>query len=162
MGCKPLTKYTGRMPIQYFICRCSFLALLVVVAGCSRQTPDNRAADEATIRNLDAQWSKAAGAHDLDGIVSYYSDDAVLLPPNAPVAASKQSIRASWAPLAEPGVSISWQVSKVEVARSGDLADSTGTYALANEVAAGQADHRYGEVHGGVEETTGWRLEGCC
>jgi ketosteroid isomerase-like protein len=119
------------MPIKSVVFRCSCLAILVVVAGCSRQAPDNRAADEATIRNLDAQWSKAAGAHDLDGIVSYYSDDAVLLPPNAPLAASKQSIRASWAPLAEPGVSISWQVSKVEVARSGDMAYSTGTYALA-------------------------------
>jgi uncharacterized protein (TIGR02246 family) len=128
--CKPRNQYTVAMPIKYFMC--CFALSLGVVAGCSRQQPpDNRAADEATIRNLDAQWSKAAGAHDLDGIVSYYSDDAVLLPPNAPVAASKQSIRASWAPLAEPGVSISWQVSKVEVARSGDLAYSTGTYALA-------------------------------
>jgi len=119
------------MLIKDVFCRYCIFALFVAVSGCSRQTSDNRSADEATIRNLDAQWSKAAGAHDLDGIVSYYSDDAVLLPPNAPAAASKEAIRASWVPLAEQGVSISWQALKVEVSRSRDLAYSTGTYALA-------------------------------
>jgi ketosteroid isomerase-like protein len=123
--------YTGAMLIKNSICLCSSFALLLVVSGCNRQAPDNRAADESTIRNLDAQWSKAAGAHDLDGIVSYYSDDAVLLPPNAPAATNKQSIRAAWADLAVPGVAIAWQALKVEVARSGDLAYSTGTYTLA-------------------------------
>jgi ketosteroid isomerase-like protein len=119
------------MSTKYVICRYASVALLVVVCGCNQQAPDNRAADESTIRNLDAQWSKTAGAHDLDGIVSYYSDDAVLLPPNAPAATNKQSIRASWADLAAPGVSISWQVSKVEVSKSGDMAYSTGIYSLA-------------------------------
>jgi ketosteroid isomerase-like protein len=119
------TAYTCAMRIQYALFFCCSLGLFVA-SGCSRQ-----ASDEATIRGLDAQWSKTAGAHDLDGIVSYYSDDAVLLPPNAPAAASKEAIRASWAPLAAPGVSLSWQASKVEVAKSGDLAYSTGTYALA-------------------------------
>jgi ketosteroid isomerase-like protein len=119
------------MLIRDVIFCCSSVALLVAVAGCNQQTPDNRAADESTIRNLDAQWSKTAGAHDLDGIVSYYSDDAVLLPPNAPAATDKQSIRAAWADIAAPGVSLSWQASKVEVAKSGDLAYSTGTYTLA-------------------------------
>jgi ketosteroid isomerase-like protein len=116
------------MTTKSVIYSCFSVALLMVVAGCNQQAPDNRAADESTIRNLDAQWSKTAGAHDLDGVVSYYSDDAVVLPPNAPAAADKQAIRALWAGLAGPGVSITWQASKVEVAKSGDLAYSLGTY----------------------------------
>ena len=116
------------MPIKYILFWCSSIALLIVISGCNQQPPDNRAADESTIRNLDAQWSKTAGTHDLDGIVSYYSDDAVLLPPNAPAITGKQSIRAAWINLAAPSVSLSWQSSKVEVARSGDLAYTTGTY----------------------------------
>jgi uncharacterized protein (TIGR02246 family) len=116
------------MPIKHILFRCSSVALLIVVSGCNRQPPDNRAADEATIRNLDAQWSKTAGAHDIDGIVSYYSDDAILLPSNAPAITGKQSIRAAWADLAAPNVALSWQASKVEVARSGDLAYTTGAY----------------------------------
>ena len=119
------------MRIQNVFARCAVVGLLVLPGGCKQQTPlDNRAADEATIRGLDAQWSKAAGAHDLNGTISYYSDDAVLLPPNAPVANGKDAIRAVWAELAAPGVSIAWQASKVEVAKSGDLAYSTGSYTL--------------------------------
>jgi ketosteroid isomerase-like protein len=108
---------------------CGCLALLLIASSCSQQTPtDSRAADERTIRDLDASWSKTAAANDLDGTVSYYSDDAILLPPNAPIATDKQAIRASWASLLGPGVSVSWQVSKVDVSRSVDLAYLIGTY----------------------------------
>jgi ketosteroid isomerase-like protein len=120
------------MPIKYVPARCATLALLVLISGCNWQaSPDNRAIDAAYIRDLDAQWSKTAAAHDLNGTLSYYSDDAVLLPPNAPVANTKDAIRAIWAELTAPGVAISWQASKVEVAKSGDLAYSTGSYTLA-------------------------------
>jgi len=117
------------MPIKDVLCRCSSIALLIVVAGCNQQPPDNRAADESTIRNLDAQWSKAAATHDLDGVLSFYSDDAIVLPQNAPAVTGKQAIRALWADLAGPDVSLSWQATKVEVAKSGDLAYSIDTYA---------------------------------
>src|SRR5271155_3848321 len=66
------------------------LALALVASSCGQQTPpDTRAADESAIRALDAQWEKVAAAKDVDGTVSYYSDDASLLAPNAPIAASK-------------------------------------------------------------------------
>ena len=110
----------------------SVLATLTLAVGCNQQ-PDPRAAEEATIRELDAQWSKTAGTHDLDATVAFYSDDAVLLPPNAPVATTKPAIRAVWADLASPNASISWQVNRVEVAKSGDLAYSTGTYDFATK-----------------------------
>ncbi|MGA8142818.1 MAG: DUF4440 domain-containing protein [Candidatus Acidiferrales bacterium] len=106
-------------------------AFIFVAAGCAKQPPaDTRAADESAIRDLDAQWSKTAGARDVDGAVSFYSDDATLLPPNAPLAADKQSIRAEWTELLAPDSSLSWRSSKVDVARSGDLAYSTGAYQM--------------------------------
>lgn len=110
---------------------CGCVALLLIASSCARQPPaDTRAADEATIRELDAQWSKTAGARDLEGTVSYYSDDATLLPPNAPIATGKQAIRAVWAPMVAPDSTVSWEATKVEVAHSGDLAYSMGTYQL--------------------------------
>jgi uncharacterized protein (TIGR02246 family) len=108
------------------------LALALVASSCGQQTPpDTRAADESAIRALDAQWEKAAAARDVDGTVSYYSDDASLLAPNAPIAGSKQAIRAAWASLLGPDVSLSWQANKVEVSRSSDLAYIVGVYQLA-------------------------------
>ena len=81
-----------RSRTAFFCC----LALLPLASACSRQEPaDTRAADEATIRDLDAQWSKTAGTNDLEATVAYYADDAGLLPPNAPIAVGKPAIRGS-------------------------------------------------------------------
>jgi len=126
------------------------LALVLFISACGQQTPpDTRTADESAIRDLDAQWSKTAGANDVDGTVSYYSDDASVLPPNAPVATGKQAIRAVWASFLVPGTSVSWQPTKVEVARSGDLASAMGTYQSTMKDSRGKpvADHgKYVEV----------------
>jgi ketosteroid isomerase-like protein len=110
---------------------CGALALVLFASGCGPSTPkDTRAADETTIRNLDAQWAKSAAAKDVDATVGYYSDDASLLAPNTPIASDKQSIRASWVGLLGPDASLTWQATKVEVARSSDLAYVMGTYQL--------------------------------
>jgi uncharacterized protein (TIGR02246 family) len=107
----------------------SCLALALFASGCGQQAPpDTRAADEATIKDLDAQWSKTAGARDVDGTISYYADDASLLPPNASIATGKASIRAAWAAFLVPGSAVSWEANKVEVARSSDLAYTLGDY----------------------------------
>ena len=107
---------------------CGSLALLLLASACSQAPPDNRAADEKTIRDLDSKWAAAANASDLEASVSYYTDDAALLPPNTPIANGKEAIRAVWKGLLAPGVSVSWKPSKVEVARSGDLAYLRGVY----------------------------------
>ena len=116
----------------------AYLALVLLVSGCGQQGPkDTRAADESALRDLDAQWSKAAAARDVDASVSYYSDDASLLAPNAPAVGDKQSIHAAWAALLGPDASLSWQASKVDVARSGDLAYVMGVYQLTTKDARG-------------------------
>ena len=84
---------------------------------------------EQALRDLDAQWSKDAGAKDVDKTVSYYAEGAVVMPPNASSATTKETIRSAWKELlTSPGAAISWKATKVEVAKSGDLAYVSGTY----------------------------------
>jgi uncharacterized protein (TIGR02246 family) len=100
-------------------------------AGCNREThADNRAADESAVKDQDAQWAKTAASRDLDATVSYYTDDASLLSPNAPIATSKQAIRAVWADLLSPDINVTWEVTKAEAAQSGDLAYVVGVYQI--------------------------------
>jgi uncharacterized protein (TIGR02246 family) len=82
---------------------------------------------EQAIRDLDEQWSKAAGAKDVDKTVSFYADDALVMPPNGAAATTKEAIRALWKDFLTDA-SLSWKTKKVEVAQSGDLAFSSGTY----------------------------------
>ena len=108
------------------------------------------AADEQALRDLDAQWSKAAEAKDLDKTVSYYADDAIVMPPNASAATTKEAIRSAWKEmLTTPGAAISWKATKVEVAQGGDLAYVSGTYEETMTDASGQSvkDHgKYVEI----------------
>ena len=134
-GCKPI----------FWGC----LALVLFLSACSNQPPDTRAADESTIKNLDAQWSQAAASNDVHATISYYADNASVLPPNAPIADSGPAIQAVWESLLGPGNSVSWQPSKVQVSRSGDLAYVIGVYQAASKDSRGNPvqDHgKYVEV----------------
>ena len=113
----------------------AFLFLLVA-SGCNSAqqptlSPPNQAAEEANIRKLDAEWVKAAQTKQVNNWMVFYADDAVVLPPNDKAASGKDNIRKPVADLLGlPELSISWQPTKVEVARSGDLAYLYGTYDL--------------------------------
>jgi len=108
------------------------IALLSFAFGCQQQTtPDTRAADESARKDWDAQWSKAAGAKDVDKTVSYYADDAIVMPPNAAAITTKDAVRKTWKDLlTAPGFSGGWKATKVEVARSSDIAYVSGTYEM--------------------------------
>jgi ketosteroid isomerase-like protein len=93
---------------------------------------------EQALRDLDDQWSKVAGAKDLDKTVSYYAEGAIVMPPNAP-SATTEAIRSAWKDLlASPGTAISWKTTKVEVAQSGDIGYSSGTYEFTMNDATGK------------------------
>lgn len=113
------------------------MALLTAVVGCTPAAPDAaeiakaQAADEAKIRQLDSDWVKTASAKNSDAWVAFYADDAVMLPPNEKIAADKATIRKTVDGLLSlPALSMTWQPTKVEVSKSGDLAYLYGTYSL--------------------------------
>jgi uncharacterized protein (TIGR02246 family) len=102
-------------------------ALLSLAFGGTAAAADAKI--EQALRDLDAQWSAAAAAKDLDKTVSYYATEAIVMPPNASAPTTKEAIRNAWKEmLARPGAGISWKATKVEVAKSGDLAYVSGTY----------------------------------
>ena len=93
-------------------------------------------ADEEAIQKLDREWSAAAQNKDLEKVVSYYADGAVVLPYKAPKATTKAEIRDSWKGLLEAG-SVKWEPSSVEVAKGKDLGYSMGSYELKMKDAQG-------------------------
>jgi len=103
------------------------IALLSLAFVCLASAADTKV--EQTLRDLDAQWSAAAEAKDVDKTVSYYAADAIVMPPNASSAKTKEAIRSAWKEmLTSPGAAISWKATKVEVAKAGDFAYVSGTY----------------------------------
>jgi ketosteroid isomerase-like protein len=119
---------------------------LLSLTGCTQTAPDTHEAEEKTLRELDAQWSKTAGVKDLAAVVAFYTDDAVVMPGDAPVANTRQTIRTLWAPMLTPDVSVSWQVNQAEVARSGDVGYARGVYQLVMKDAAGKTTTEKGKL----------------
>jgi ketosteroid isomerase-like protein len=113
---------------------------LVLSAGTAVVTAQksNPNPDEQAIRKLDKDWSAAAGRKDLDKTVSFYAANASALPFNAPIATGKEQVRELWSHLMSlPGFALSFAPTKIEVAKSGDLAYDLGTFELKSNNAQG-------------------------
>ncbi len=92
--------------------------------------PDSasRDADVEAIRQADLAWSAAQASDGLDGVMPFYVDDAIFLPPNSPMVIGKEAIREASAAIDSPGFSVSWKPMKIEVAQSGELGYAIGNF----------------------------------
>ena len=108
-------------------------------AGSPLENASNTQPVERILRDLDAQWAKAAAAKDVEQTIAYYSNDAIVLPPNATSAATKEAIRNVWRDmLASSGLVITWKPTRVEASKSGDMAHVSGTYEFSINDASGK------------------------
>lgn len=111
----------------------------VSISQSSSSPSEKPSGVEQLLRDLDAQWAKAAAAKDVEQTIAYYSDDAIVLPPNATGAATKEAVRNVWKDmLAAPGLVISWQPTRVQVGKSGEMAWVRGRYELTMNDASGK------------------------
>jgi len=86
-------------------------------------------ADAKALTKLDDEWSKAAATKDAERVASFYAEDAVAYPPNEPVAVGRTAAKKVWASyFADKSFSISWKTVYAEVAKSGELGFTAGTY----------------------------------
>jgi uncharacterized protein (TIGR02246 family) len=107
------------------------LGCFLVAACISRTSESNLAVSgELGIRAAESEMVKAAQAKDAAKFASFYTDDAALMVPNAPLATGP-AIRQTFDQLfAAPGFSLKFEATKVVVATSGDLGYSQGRYDL--------------------------------
>jgi uncharacterized protein (TIGR02246 family) len=92
---------------------------------------DSRA-ERQRLLERDAQWAAlAAEGRDIERIVDFWTDDAVVYPPGLPVVAGKAALRAYvQASLAIPGFHITWTSSDARISSDGQLAYLVGENAV--------------------------------
>ena len=105
----------------------SVLILPLVLGGCSQRGFDP-ATEQAKLLRRDAEWADLASAgKDVEKIVSYWTDDAVLIFPGQPVLEGKTAIRAYVVEsLNTPGFKIRWVSEKPVFSPDGKLAYMRG------------------------------------
>jgi uncharacterized protein (TIGR02246 family) len=83
---------------------------------------------EGKIRALEAATMAAGAEKGADGYMSFYADDAVELPNGAVKLQGKEAIRKTMEFLNDKNNYLTWTPDHIDVAQSGDLAYSYGTF----------------------------------
>jgi uncharacterized protein (TIGR02246 family) len=122
------------MKRQNTLCAVAAIVLTLTLTACNQtpdKTSDTRDADIAALKANEAQWVQDYAAKDVDKVAAHYADDAVLMIPGAPPVVGKDAIHTGFKPmLADPALSLKFEASKVDVAKSGDLAYTEGSYTM--------------------------------
>jgi uncharacterized protein (TIGR02246 family) len=93
--------------------------------------PNTHDADVKAIQDYETQWVQDWASRDAARIIAHYADDAILMVPGAPPTSGKDAIQKSLAGMvADPALKLTFQSSKVDVATSGDLGYTQGSYTL--------------------------------
>ena len=128
--------------------------VLSVSLPASAQSSKEEAARAALLKT-DTEWAEAAGTKDVERIVSFWTDDAVIYPPGEAPVAGKEAIRKYVGEsLNIPGFAVSWTPTQAVVAASGDLGYTLGTNAFTFPDAEGRLTTAHGRY------VTVWRKDG--
>jgi ketosteroid isomerase-like protein len=113
---------------------------IILLAGCATPPSVDLEAERTALMDADRAWYEAyAASADRPGtFVSKVAADAVLLPPDAPIAEGRDAIHAVIAGLeATPGFSVTWTPVAADVGSGGDLGYTRGTYRISFDGPAG-------------------------
>lgn len=103
---------------------------VLVVAGCAPSS-FNAEREQHKLLQRDAEWAEVASAgKNIEKTVSYWSDDALILPPGQPAVEGKAAIRDFvTSSFQTPGFQIHWKSEKVVFSPDGKLAYMRSTNA---------------------------------
>ncbi|HVT83631.1 MAG TPA: DUF4440 domain-containing protein [Chitinophagaceae bacterium] len=109
------------MDTKYFLLLAGLFSLSML--SCKEHKADLKA-EEAAIMKTDSAWAASAGAmKDVDKIISYWADDAVVIPPGEPIVKGKDALRRFVEDSKKiPGFHISWKSSDPHFAPDGKMA----------------------------------------
>ena len=122
---------------------------------CLENHPMNQEDEKDRLLQRDAEWARLASeGKDVERILAYWTDDAVVLPPGLPAVVGKAALRENVsASLRIPGFRITWASTDVRFSPDGNLAYMFGQ----NAVTVNGADGEPGTATG--RAVTIWRRD---
>ena len=135
------------------------LVLLLSVADPARRIDAGATAARAAVRRADLDRCAAAAGRDLDRFLTFLADDVVVFPDQQPLVKGKAAARVLWAPFFDAkGPRLTCEPLTVEVARSGELAYTTGTYLLTGTEAVRSPTRGHGKYVTIWRKRGGWKV----
>jgi len=105
---------------------CDSKLFLSKISSSKQNTADLRLSehrvDEATLMATSDAWARAAKTGNVDSILSYWSDDAVVMEPDRPAISGKDALRKMvQGSMKDPEFRITWRPERGVISESGDL-----------------------------------------
>lgn len=101
------------------------LAAASLIFACDRPRQNDK--ERETLLRTDQEWAAVVATGELDKIIAYWADDAIVLPPGAPALIGKPAIRNYVAEsLKIPGFGITWEAKQAVVSATGDMGYTIG------------------------------------
>jgi uncharacterized protein (TIGR02246 family) len=103
---------------------------LVLLAACTTTIQNTPGGDaEAAIKANDVEFAAAMGRGDVDKLLSFYADDAIVMPPNSEHVRGKAAIRAFWTGFLA-SAKLSGSLIPDRIIQTGNLAAEVGHYEM--------------------------------
>jgi len=107
------------------------LAAAAVTAQSGSAQAESTAAIQRQIRKIDQHWIAAIAKKDPQVIAQFYAADGAILAPGAPIAEGRDAIAKAWKGFVDlKDFSLVFALTKINVAKAGDMAYELGTYSL--------------------------------
>jgi len=113
------------------VCATTVIAWTLTACNQPASPPDTHDADVQAIKDTEAQWNRDFIAKDSAKLTAHYAADAVLMAPGMASSSGHDAISKTLTEmLSDPALTLKFQSSKVEVAKSGDVAYTQGDYTM--------------------------------
>ena len=105
-------------------------AVIVLDLACSSESSSSASAsstpssaDEgAALMQVSRDWAKAAESRDVERVLSYWADDAIVMPADQPALVGKEAIRGMvQSGFTDSTFSITWEPERAVISQSGDI-----------------------------------------
>ena len=110
--------------------------LLLVAAACAPEP------DPSILMEADRQFAADVAQGGSDAWASWFAADGAMVQPNVGEIRGQQSIKAFVGYLDDPNVDLTWEPSRADISRSGDLGWTTGTYTFRSTAGGVQSQGR--------------------
>ena len=99
----------------------SVAVMMLTITACTQNTIDQQAEAEK-LMELSRSWAKSVKDKDIEKMLSYWADDAIVMSPNEPSVVGIEALRGMVErSMKIPGFEINWEPQEAYVSKSGDL-----------------------------------------
>jgi ketosteroid isomerase-like protein len=99
----------------------SVTVMMLIITACTQNTIDQQAEAEK-LMELSRSWAKSVKDKDIEKMLSYWADDAIVMSPNEPSVVGIEALRGMVErSMKIPGFEINWEPQEAYVSKSGDL-----------------------------------------